>query len=85
MLSKRNNAIYLSFGYKKIAIDKYGIEFNHKGDWVLWVWWWMRPTFNDRFLSVSFECYFPTLKSLDEMWAGYIEANNRIEQSQDEQ
>ena len=75
MLGKRKNSLYIKIGKEIIIIDKYGVEFHHKGDWVLWVWWWRRPSFNDRFLSISFECYFSTLKELDKMWEGYFEAN----------
>ena len=55
-------------------IDKFGIEFRYKGDSVIYVWPWKRSKFKYRFLSISFEAYFVSLKELEEMWEEYFRA-----------
>jgi hypothetical protein len=62
--------------YRKFrcSIDYLGVEFYYKGDSVIWLWPWKRTSKNRKWLSISFECSFNTLKELDEYWDGYEKA-----------
>lgn len=66
----------IGFVPKKVFIDRFGIEFPHKGDTVIYVWPWFSDRKNNKdciFYSLSFEGYFKSLKKLDKMWKEYIE------------
>lgn len=57
-----------------LAFDKWGIEFDHNGDSIIYRWPWKRPLkyFNRRFISISFQGTFKSLKEIDKMWENYF-------------
>jgi len=64
-------------------VSDIGIEFNHKGDWVYWVWWWKRPSKEKKFFSTSFQAFFKTLTALDLMWDEYWKAEKEARKKED--
>lgn len=56
------------------SLDKIGICFDYKGDEVFWVFPWKRAVKHMKWLSISFECNFESLKELDKNWKNYFEA-----------
>jgi hypothetical protein len=63
---------------KYIEIDYLGVEFQYHGDNVIWMWPWKRRGIGQVYLSMSFECAVPTLRSIDTMWNEFQEACNRV-------
>lgn len=59
---------------KKFYTTKFGIEFVYKGDTVIWVFPWKRTIKGQKWISLSFEAGFKSLKELDKCWEGYFEA-----------
>jgi hypothetical protein len=53
-------------------IDKQGIWFLYKGDEVGWLYWWKRKDQARKWLSVSFETTFTSLKEMDDLWEAYF-------------
>jgi hypothetical protein len=64
--------------FRKIWFIKYiGIEFSRKGDSVIYVYPWRRKQYgmgNNKYHSIGFCAYFPTLKALDDEWDSYARA-----------
>jgi len=54
-------------------IGDLGIEFYYKGDNVIWIWPFTREG-KDKWASISFCCYFSSLKEIDQMWDDYFQA-----------
>ena len=50
------------------------IEFEHKGDAVTYVFPWARKKSSQRYFSIGFNSYFPSLKALDDLWDEYWKA-----------
>ena len=48
------------------------IDFEHKGDAVTYVFIWARKKTSQRYFSKFFNCYFPSLKAVDNMWDGFL-------------
>jgi hypothetical protein len=51
-------------------ITRFGIEWDHKGDWVVWLWPWKRIS-GLPILSIGFEAGFYSLYDLDLTWWDY--------------
>jgi hypothetical protein len=55
-------------GKAMIKPCKTGIWFSRNGDEVEWIFPWRRNKFKNRFLSLSFEDCYSSLKELDKEW-----------------
>ena len=53
-------------------IDSYGIEFQHNGATVVYIWPWKRTTKKGKYLSMSFNHTYETLKAIDKDWKAYF-------------
>jgi hypothetical protein len=56
-------------------LTRFGLEFDHEGDWVIWLWWWRRKK-KGRFYSTSFCAQYETLSALDQEWNEFIRTYN---------
>ena len=54
-------------------ISRDGIDFKWKGDEVWYVWPWLRRNKRTKFISLSFQAGYPSLRALDKEWEGYFE------------
>lgn len=51
-----------------------GVEFDHDGDNVLWIWPWKRSAWRRRYMSFGFDAVFESLEEVDREWEGYFQA-----------
>lgn len=71
--------LYLTKQILFSVMTHWGLEFDYHGDWVIWLWPWRRK-YNGKFISTSFGASFPTLKSINDLWEEYFEAQSNIKQ-----
>jgi hypothetical protein len=49
-------------------VTRWGVEFWFEGDWVIWVWWWVRDAPEKPYLSVGLEGSYTTLSEIRQAW-----------------
>lgn len=63
-----------------MKLHRFGVEFLHNGDAVLWVYPWRRKINGGRrYYSFCFCHAYRTLRELDKEWEGYFKAMTHVD------
>ena len=73
--SKLVNLLAKHINLVPVAADAEGVEFLYNDDNVVYVWPWKRGYAGKKWISLSFQAYYPTLRAIDEEWDNYFEAS----------
>jgi hypothetical protein len=75
---KRRQGIHMKIT-RNLYIGSFGVEFDHDGDSVMWLWPWKRSDKKKKFLSFGFNSSFETLEKIDDLWKEYFDALKALE------